>query len=119
MTDCDYCKLSTAGGWHSPGWCLDYCGPEQTVRVPIARPAVVEAVDRDERNRRYRAKVCVDCGQGEPAPARPRCWPCHDRRAQLGEPALSPRRIEPCASCARPGAVPGNVLCGPCRRERP
>lgn len=120
MTACEHCRLPIGDGWHSPGWCFDYVDGQ-----PAPGPAIAESpveptteVDRDERNRRYRAGLCIDCGQGPPAPARPRCWPCHDSWARPHEPALSRRRIERCARCGRPGAVAGNVLCGPCRRER-
>ena len=115
---CDYCALPIAGGWHSPGWCMDWAGPERIERVPIVAPPAPPVDDRDERNRRYRAGLCTDCGQTAHAPARPRCRACHGRWEHGHEPALSRRRIAPCAQCGRPGAVPGNVLCGPCRRER-
>lgn len=32
---------------------------------------------RDEQNARYRAGLCVDCGEVEHSAGRPRCSPCH------------------------------------------
>ncbi|MDP7703210.1 hypothetical protein [Mycobacterium sp. TY815] len=42
---------------------------------------------RDERNARYRANLCVDCGEVEHSAGRPRCDNCHDKylRNPLGD----------------------------------
>lgn len=33
---------------------------------------------REERARRYRANLCVDCGEVEHSAGRPRCDNCHE-----------------------------------------
>ena len=172
MTDCDYCALPIAGGWHSPGWCMDWAGPERIVRVPVTAFSVdrppsrtVEPAPLPVSREPWADGAARDKAHGDrqrllAAAARPAWLPrphvlppdelallttaesagvdgealevavyhlieaASDarrdrlrRRAQSDiEPGLNHRRIEPCAVCGRPGAVPGRVLCGPCRR---
>jgi len=46
---------------------------------------------RDERNARYRANLCVDCGEVEHSAGRPRCSTCHQiwlRRTEFNNEAM-------------------------------
>jgi len=47
--------------------------------------------DREERNRRYRAFLCVDCGVVPYSAGRPRCDACHRTHIPNYEPGLPPR----------------------------
>jgi hypothetical protein len=172
---CDYCRLPIEIGFHSPDWCLEWAGPERTIRVPLAgsmmlsRPslAVVDppplpvslgpCADGAARDRAHGDRLrLLAAGQRPGWLPRPHVLPAEEladlmaaeaagvghealevavyylieaasdaRRDRLrrrhtepaAEPGLSRRRIAPCARCGRPGAVPGRVLCGPCRRE--
>lgn len=113
---CRYCRLPIARGWHSPGWCFDYVDLPSTP-LPVRTPSSPAA--SPEASARYRAGLCRDCGLAPYSAGRPRCEGCHAKWSSGPvEPGLSARRIAACAQCGRPGAVPGRVLCGPCRRER-
>ncbi len=46
---------------------------------------------RDERNARYRANLCVDCGEVEHSAGRPRCDNCHRAHVTPVEPGLTRR----------------------------
>ncbi len=172
---CDYCRLPIEDGWHSPGWCLEWAGPERTIRVPITSPALLSRPSRavippppptplgpwagpSARDRAHGDRLRLLAAGPRPGwLPRPHVLPAEEladlmaaeatgvghealevavyrlieqasdaRRDRLrrrhiepaAEPGLSRRRIAPCARCGRPGAAPGRVLCGPCRRER-
>ena len=171
---CGYCRLPIEDGWHSPDYCVEWAGPECTIRVSAAgsmftarpgRPAPVPPplpvslgrwVDPSVRDKAHGDRMrALASAPRPPWLPRPHVLPPEQlavlmtadaagvghealeiatyhlieaasdarweriRRRYDGpefEPQLNRRRIEPCALCGRPGAVPGRVRCGPCTR---
>lgn len=53
---------------------------------------MVTTPSREERYDRYRAGLCVDCGQKPYSAGRPRCEECHRKHVRPYEPGLTPAR---------------------------
>jgi len=113
---CEYCRLPIEDGWHTPGWCLDWAGPEVVERVPAWGRMILPRPPADHDA--YRAGLCCDCSTVPYSAGRPRCGPCHGA-LQSSQPGLEHGKLGRCAlpGCLGP-TVPGRVLCGPCRRSR-
>lgn len=50
------------------------------------------APTRDEQARRYRASLCIDCGEKRHSAGRTRCEDCHRKHVRPYEPGLTPAR---------------------------
>lgn len=67
---------------------------------------------RETRYQRYRAGLCVDCGQQPHSAGRPRCNTCHQQQT-ISYDAAADRNNYPCRNCGDP-TRPGNLHCHPC-----